>query len=213
MRLTFLNWGIAVVLMLLFLIWNGAFARPLSSNEIETYLSYYRQQDPEMDLSDLEAFLKADDGKPIVMLNLSKENEIPAEVNGQDLGQSSEALLTEYTNFVLSFLFRRGSYPIYTGTAAFEAMETWGVENVSEWTNAALMRYQSRRVMMDMTTDPRFDQFHDKKIAALEKTIAVPTTVDLSTSTLSWIVFLTLLSTSLAMQLLINSRVERNKLR
>jgi len=83
-------------------------------------------------------------------------------------------------------------------------MEKWGIENAEEWTSGALMRYRSRRVMIEMSTDPVFDQFHDAKIAAMEKTFAFPATTVISTGNLDMTVGLVLLSLALGMQLLIN---------
>ena len=37
-KLTLLNWAIASILMMLFLIWHGAFEGPLTSTEVELYL-------------------------------------------------------------------------------------------------------------------------------------------------------------------------------
>ena len=202
-KLTLLNWSITIVLMLLFLIWHGAFEGPMTSDEIEYYIERYQAQYPEADITHLRQFLEEDDGKPIVMVNVIKLYYTPIEVNGQSFGDTSEEALSEYTSFVLPYLIKRGSYPIYSGNAVFEAMEKWGIENVEEWTSGALMRYGSRRVMLEMATDPVFDQFHDAKIAAIEKTFAFPATTVISIGNLDLVVGLVLLSASMGMQLLI----------
>ena len=43
-----------------------------------------------------------------------------------------------------------------------------------QWTRSALMRYRSRRDMMEITTNPAFSGSHDFKVAAMHKTIAFP---------------------------------------
>ena len=207
---TLLNWGIAGILMLLLLIWHGAFESPLTPAEVEHYLTRYQEQHPEADTDRLRRFLEEDDGKPIVMVNAIKLYETPIEVNGQSFGGSSEEVLSEYTGFVLPYLIVRGSYPIYSGNAVFEAMEKWGIENAEAWSSGALMRYRSRRVMLEMSTDPVFDQFHDAKIAAIEKTFAFPATTVLSVGSLPLMVGLILLSLALGVQLLINGRWSGN---
>ena len=138
------------------------------------------------------------------MVNAIKLYDTPIKVNGQSFGNSSEEALSEYTSFVLPYLIKRGSYPIYSGNAVFDAMEKWGIENAEEWSSGALMRYRSRRVMLEMATDPVFDQFHDAKIAAIEKTFAFPAATVVSTGNLALTVGLVLLSLALGMQLLIN---------
>ena len=56
---------------------------------------------------------------------------------------------------------------------------------------------------MQMVTDPLFDQFHDAKIAAIEKTISYPVTTVASIGNLDFTVGLALLSLALGIQLLI----------
>jgi len=189
--------------MLLFLIWHGAFEGPVTSAEIEYFVERYQAQHPEADTTQLRQFLEEDDGKPIVMVNVIKLYGTPIEVNGQSFGVTSEETLSEYTSFVLPYLINRGSYPIYSGNAVLNTMEVWGIENAEEWSSGALMRYRSRRVMMQMVTDPLFDQFHDAKIAAIEKTISYPVTTVVSIGNLDLTVGLALLSLALGIQLLI----------
>ena len=160
-KLTLLNWGIAGTLTLLFQAWHGAFESPLTSDEVERYVARYQEQHLEEDTSNIRRFLEEDDGKPVVMVNAIKLYDTPIEVNGQSYGETSEEALSEYTSFVLPYLLKRGSYPMYSGNGVFDAVEVWGIENAEEWSSGALMRYRSRRVMMDMVTDPVFDRFHD----------------------------------------------------
>lgn len=82
-------------------------------------------------------------------------------------------------------------------------MEQWGIENAEAWSFGALMPYRSRRVMMEMVTDPAFDQFHDARLAAIEKTFAFPATTVISIGNLNLTVGLALLSLALGIQLLI----------
>jgi len=205
-KLTLLNWSITITIMLLFLIWHGTFEGPITSDEIEYYVERYQEQHPEADTTQLRHFLAEDDGKSIVMANTIKLYDMPINVNGQSFGDSSEEALNEYMSFVLPYLLKRGSYPIYSGSAVFESLEKWGIENAEEWSSSALMRYRSRRVMIEMFTDPIFGQFHDAKIAAIEKTFAFPVTTIVSTGNLALIVGLVLLSLALSMQLIINSK-------
>ena len=49
-----------------------------------------------------------------------------------------------------------------------------GVENAETWDTGALVRYRSRRDLLDIVTNPDFGGRHHFKVAALEKTIAYP---------------------------------------
>jgi hypothetical protein len=60
------------------------------------------------------------------------------------------------------------------GAAAAEALDVWGIDNARAWTQAGLMRYRSRRDLMDIATNPAFQGPHEFKIAAMAKTIAFP---------------------------------------
>lgn len=211
---TLINWGVATVLMLLFLNWHGAFEGPLSSEEIEMYMARIEARDGEVDFNDSESsrsireFLEADDGKSFVMVNAIQLRDAPLSVNGESYGATAQEASETYGTFVFQYLFRRGSYPIYSGTAAFDAVTSWGIENAEEWSSGSLMRYRSRRTMIEMTTDPEFQQFHGYKVAAIEKTFAYPTTVDVHIIDLGWFVGLLLMSLALAFQLLIVLRLQ-----
>jgi hypothetical protein len=54
------------------------------------------------------------------------------------------------------------------------ALDLWGVENAERWNLVGLVRYRSRRDMIEIATDPAFAGAHQYKNAALEQTIAVP---------------------------------------
>ncbi|MEM8859253.1 MAG: hypothetical protein AAGD96_13080 [Chloroflexota bacterium] len=212
--LTLINWGVAAALMLLFLNWHGAFEGPLTSEEIDTYMARIEARDGEVEFNDSEssrdirAFLEADDGKPFVMVNVLQLRDAPLIVDGESYGETAQEASDTYGTFVAQYLFRRGSYPMYSGTAAYDSVTSWGIENAEEWSSAGLMRYRSRRTMIEMVTDPEFQQYHGYKVAAIEKTFAYPTTVDIHLIDLGWFVGLLLLSLALAFQLLIVLKVK-----
>ena len=60
------------------------------------------------------------------------------------------------------------------GTAAHTAMDLMNAPGMESWTRGALMRYRSRRDMLEISSNPAFSGSHDFKIAAMEKTIAFP---------------------------------------
>ncbi|MEN0051490.1 MAG: hypothetical protein AAF806_30780 [Bacteroidota bacterium] len=173
----------------LFLIWNGLFTSPLSTQEIEKYTKILQQDYTDSEFQQMRSFMEEDDGKPIIMVNVIKTNDIPKTVNGKTFASSEEAL-ADYTNFVGLFLIKRGSYPIFNGTALMDAPEVWGIENAREWTTGSLVRYKSRRVMLELSTNPEFKKFHDGKVAGIEKTFAFPVSADIHLVNLSLFVTL-----------------------
>ena len=72
-------------------------------------------------------------------------------------------------------MFLRASHPIYLAPVQTGAMDLLNAPGASDWTQAALMRYRSRRDIMEIITDPRFSERHEYKLGGLLKTIAVPT--------------------------------------
>ena len=196
-------WGLLGTMMWFFLSWNGTFEKPLSGQEVAHYLSVMKELKPDADLELIRQFMQEDDGNPVVMVNVSKLRDEPIPIGEKTFGATTEQTLRVYTNFVFPYLIKRGSYPIYAGDAILPPMEQWGEENPEEWSNSALVRYRSRRVLIGMAVHPDFLAFHDAKVAAIEKTFAYPTSVQLSTGNLVVTVGLLLLSTGLAGQLII----------
>ncbi len=204
-KLTIINWSVVLILYLLFSIWHGAFEGPLTPAEIDVFVDKYQTLNPEKDTKRIRALMESDDGEPKYMVNAIKLYDTPQLINGKKVGDTSAEILDTYTQHVFSFLLRHGSYPIYSGNAVFDAVERWGVTNADEWSSGAIVRYRSMRVMMKMSTDSSFRQFHDYKIAAMEKTIAFPTTAMLNLGSLSLIMAFVFIIFGLIAQLIINN--------
>ena len=60
------------------------------------------------------------------------------------------------------------------GSAAHTALDLMNAPGMESWTSGALMRYRSRRDMLDISTNPAFQGSHEFKVAAMQKTIAFP---------------------------------------
>ncbi|MEM8526152.1 MAG: hypothetical protein AAGG68_16045 [Bacteroidota bacterium] len=200
-------WSCIGILYFSFLIWNGLFTRPLSAQEIEKYTELLQQDYSDSEFQQMRSFMEEDDGKPIIMLNVIKTNDTPKTVNGKTFA-SAEEVLADYTNFVGPFLIKRGSYPIFNGTALMDAPEVWGIENAREWTTGSLVRYKSRRVMLELSTNPEFKKFHDSKVAGIEKTFAFPVRADIHLVNLSLFVAMFLMVVGLIISLFVVKRAE-----
>lgn len=174
-----ITWSVLAIVFILFLAWNGAFDKPLSENEIDEYIKKFSELNPDANSERLREYMEADDGKPVIMVNAIKLYDTPQPIDGVQAYETSQEALNDYMSFVLPYLLKRGSYPIFSGASLYDSLEVWGIENAEEWTSAALMRYKSRRVMMEMSTDSAFDEFHDSKIAAIEKTVVFPVSSDI----------------------------------
>lgn len=232
---TLINWGGVSILLLLFFVWHGALEGPLTDEEIKFYLGKMLAQSPQaeagalelsqMSLDEIERqiteqqlgssdgegsadellqlldFMRTDDGGPFVMVNLLHLRD---SVSGAE--DSTAAELADYNTAVLGFLLPRGSYPLYNGDAAAKSVAMWGIENGEEWSSVGLVRYRSRRVMIEMTTSSDFLQSQGNKTSSLAKTIALPTTPTLTVGNLSLTVVLLLLMIGLLVQLGVNRK-------
>ncbi len=76
----------------------------------------------------------------------------------------------------ITALFRRAGHPAFAGPAAGGYVENWGVEQNPGWTFSGVIRYRSRRDMIELATDPKFEPAHAYKIAAMPHTLAFPVT-------------------------------------
>ena len=62
------------------------------------------------------------------------------------------------------------------GTAASGSLDFWGIEGAEDWGSGLLVRYRSRRDMMETMEEMvgSDEDIHAFKVAAVEKTIAFP---------------------------------------
>lgn len=185
--------------------WYTGSRRPLAPDEIERYLNRMIALDPDPQvLERIRAFAQNDTGRSFVMVNLIKLHDKPLPLEGTPADVTAMQMLNRYSSVFLPRILKRAGHPLITGRAAAEAVELWGVEDAAQWTVAGLVRYRSRRDMLEAVTDGRFEGIHPFKRAAIEKTIAFP--VDPWFQTGEPRVILALLIVILALLLRRNSR-------
>ena len=68
----------------------------------------------------------------------------------------------------------RASHPVVVGKSVANSLDQLGMEGAESWSDGAIMRYRSRRTLIDIIGNPEFYTRHDFKLAGLEKTIAHP---------------------------------------
>ena len=169
-------WALAALLYGTFYAWYTGFGGPLSPAEIEMYLERIEQggdADPAR-LARLRTFLEEDTGKDFVMVNAILMRDSPLREEGVEPDETSQEVLNRYMAYMWPALLQRACHPVLSGQAIAPAMDVWGIENGERWTGAGLMRYRSRRDLMEIAATPEFNGPHVFKIAAMEKTIAFP---------------------------------------
>ncbi len=168
-------WLILVLLYGAFFGWYTAFGGPLTSAEIERNIEGLRQAGmaPER-LEVWRAFMQSDSGDDFAMLNAIALRDTPLEAPGVPAGESAAAVLSRYSDPFLGRALRRAAHPVLGGRASADAIDLWGIEGAEHWSHGAVVRYRSRRDLMDQVLHTSQSGIHAYKIAAMEKTIAFP---------------------------------------
>lgn len=167
--------GGLALLFLAFCSWYTSCEGPLEPAEIESYLGRLRERGaPEAELADLRAFLESDSGDDFVMVNLIELREPPTPIAGVPAGAGAQQVLDRYMQHMWPELLKRACHPVLFGLAAAPALDIWGLAGGERWTQAGVMRYRSRRDLMEIASDPAFAGPHEFKIAAMAKTVAFP---------------------------------------
>jgi hypothetical protein len=174
---TVLIWAAMAVLYALFWNWFYGSGKPLTPDEIATYLQrleFDRGRDPER-LAATRAFLESDDGGEFYMINLINLRAQPEQVGDVEPGESSQRTLARYSSeHMANALLRRAGYFVVVGARAAGNIEEWGIDYQPDWRRAGVVRYRSRRDLMEISTDPRFIDAVKYKLAAIEQTFAFP---------------------------------------
>jgi len=176
MRTPLLIWPVMLLLFAGFWLWHVGTKRPLGPDEVEHYLALMEANaaSPER-MALMRDFLAHDDGGEFFMVNLLRLRPEPLQVGAVAAGERSEDTLARYTDHhFLRALHGRGGYVVIAGAAIAGNVEAWGFAPDVAWPQAGVVRYRSRRDMMELATDPRFAGAHQYKVAALEATFAFP---------------------------------------
>lgn len=168
-------WLVAALVYALFWLWYTPLGGPLTEAEIESFAAALARQggDPQR-IDMLRRFMVEDDGRHFLMVNLLDMAEAPPALPATGPEADAGALLDHYMEHMYPALLVRASHPVFAGRALFTALDVSGIDGAESWTRAAVVRYRSRRDMMEIATNPAFGDRHEYKLAALEKTVAFP---------------------------------------
>lgn len=171
----------------------GALGDRVKPSEIDAYLAKVDRQlvMPQQDKAQLaarvRAWLAADDGKPVVMLNLMRLyprlRAIPGAPAFKGGPQQANAY---YEGRTLPLLFTHGGYPLIASRPQGQNLMTYEPA-LDDWSRVLMVRYPSRRAFMDLVTDPAYGPGEPYKIMAL-KVVLTPTTQEVVIPELTWLV-------------------------
>ena len=168
-------WLALLIVWLVFFGWYTSFEGPLTPEEIAMVMELAEQSDaaPE-DIAKMREFLESDTGDDFVMVNLIEMNDPPPKMEGVPEDATAQDLMDRYMEHMYPELFKRASHPVLFGSATAPALDIWGIEGADRWTMVGMMRYRSRRDMLEIAANPDFQGPHEFKIASMNKTIAFP---------------------------------------
>lgn len=176
----FRAWIVLGALYAGFFLWYTPLGGPLSEEEIAHYEDALR----ELVRSDeafarFQAFMRSDTGDDFAMFNAIAFRDRPTPTEGLEPGASARDALRRYGEPFFRLAAPKATHPVMIGAAAAGALDLWGIDGAEHWDQGALVRYRSRRDLMNQVVALAErardgEDIHRFKIAALEKTIAYP---------------------------------------
>ena len=159
----------------IFFAWYSNLNKPLTDTEVENYLNILQKSSSNQESLDaINKFLSNDDGKQFIMVNLLSYSDNPPLLEKTEGAKNGKELVDYYTSFMFKEMFTRASHPVIFGSVVGPSIEVIGMQNARSWDEVGLIRYRSRRDMMEIIINPEFQNRHAYKIGGLERTIASP---------------------------------------
>lgn len=170
-------WLGSALLYALFLSWYTDFGGPLTEAEIQAFIAKTQDQDlggaPSARGALLD-FLRNDTGGQFLMFNAVDLAKNPPPMEGAPPDADGQTLINLYMEYMIPTLLSRASHPVVVGKSVADSLDLQGIEGAEAWSDGAIMRYRSRRTLIDIISNPEFYDRHNFKLAGLEKTIAYP---------------------------------------
>jgi len=177
-------WIMVAIVYGLFSLWYFNWSGPIAASEIESYMAAFHSAEGNQhtEAQTFRAFLEQDDGNEFAMLNLVQlqDGEVVHPLTGEPT--SSSEVLSEYFGPFSLALLKRGGHPVFQAQTVGGNVDSWNAPNNVDFGVTAMMRYKSRRDLVELVIDPAFADGHIYKLAAIERTISYPTQVMVSTS-------------------------------
>ena len=174
-------WLVALALSAAFLLWHQPwFSKPLTPAEIDAAFAVSVDRAtalPESEKVKLRAFFASDDGRPFYNVNLMLYRDVAIYADGNQRPgiRTGADAANAYSRAIIPLLLARGSYPVFISSKISNLLEE-GAPGADFFQEVAIVRYRSRRDMLDMISAPVYMAGAPHKFASLAKNVAVPTT-------------------------------------
>ena len=160
-------WIIAVLAYVAFWFWYVGFQKKVTPQEVAATMSIFEHDDTwtATQKEHLRNFLLDDDGKDFVMVNL---------LHLKSPKKESLEKLNTYQKIFLGSLLRKAGHPVMIARAASGNVENVACDHADDWSAAGMVRYRSRRDLMNILPATIGSKHHGLKLESLEKTFAFP---------------------------------------
>ena len=160
-------WIIAVLAYVAFWFWYVGFQKKVTPQEVAATMSIFEHDDTwtATQKEHLRNFLLDDDGKDFVMVNL---------LHLKSPKKESLEKLNTYQKIFLGSLLRKAGHPVMIARAASGNVENVACDHADDWSAAGMVRYRSRRDLMNILPATIGSEHHGLKLESLEKTFAFP---------------------------------------
>ncbi len=160
-------WLSAAIIYALFWCWYVGFRRKITPQEAHAAMAMFdgHTQFTAKQKQAIQHFFETDDGKDFVMVNLLELKKPVRE---------SRKKLAAYQKIFLGNLLRKAGHPVFIATAASGNIENVACDQADDWMAAGMIRYRSRRDLLEVLPDTIGSEHHDLKLESLEKTFAFP---------------------------------------
>ena len=167
-----------VMLYLAFLFWYGGRSKPLSQAEVESLLGEIKRrsgkqsQEGEPPLfQQFRDLAKSDDGREFYMVNLLKFRKKALYPEGSSFGDDPMIANNRYSRAIIPLLLKHGGHPVFLGQVQGRFLHPGSAD---DWDQVGIVRYRSRRDMLQMAVEIAGLGIDIHKWAALEKTQVFP---------------------------------------
>ncbi|WP_108812111.1 hypothetical protein [Sphingorhabdus sp. Alg231-15] len=155
--------GGAIFLALMY--WYQWNASPLTDAEVDDYMNRIEAQTQSPggrhDLPALRKFLSQDDGRPIYTVNLYEFRDVADYPAALDLTGSGEDAYERFSSVMIKLMVVRGSHPIFGSS--------WSDKVNGNWDRIVIVRYRSRRDLVDLFAAQEFADASLHKWASIKK--------------------------------------------
>jgi len=172
--------GVLAALFAAFVAWYGGHGKPMTQAESDALFARIAERaksepntDPRL-RDELHQLAASDDGNEFFMVNLIKYRTkaiYPETYTGPRSDDPLEADAL-YNRAIAPYLFKHGNVPVFLGKPQGRFISQAGDE---QWDRVAIVRYRSRRDMLEMVADLAGQGVAVHKWASIEKTQVFPT--------------------------------------